>query len=42
VLSNHVHTKTKAELDGDYREITFVAPQHSHVDGKVWLTDAGS
>jgi virginiamycin B lyase len=30
------------ELDGDYREITFVAPQHSHVDGKVWLTDAGS
>jgi virginiamycin B lyase len=42
VLSNHVHAKTKAELDGDYREITFVAPQHSHVDGKVWLTDAGS
>jgi streptogramin lyase len=34
--------KLPAELDGDYREITFVAPQHSHVDGKVWLTDAGS
>lgn len=30
------------ELDAEYREITFVAPQHSHVDGKVWLTDAGS
>jgi streptogramin lyase len=34
--------KLPPELDGDYREITFVAPQHSHVDGKVWLTDAGS
>src|SRR5260370_31023955 len=30
------------ELEGDYREITFVAPQHSHVDGRVWLYDAGS
>ena len=34
--------KLPPDLDGDYREITFVAPQHSHVDGKVWLTDAGS
>jgi virginiamycin B lyase len=34
--------KLPPELDADYREITFVAPQHSHVDGKVWLTDAGS
>ena len=34
--------KLPPELDGDYREITFVAPQHSHADGKVWLTDAGS
>ena len=34
--------KLPPELDGDYREITFVAPQHSQVDGKVWLTDAGS
>ncbi len=34
--------KLPPELDGDYREITFVAPQHSHVDGKVWITDAGS
>jgi virginiamycin B lyase len=34
--------KLPPELDGGYREITFVAPQHSHVDGKVWLTDAGS
>jgi virginiamycin B lyase len=34
--------KLPPELDGDYREITFVAPQHSHVDGKVWITDAGT
>jgi len=34
--------KLPPELDGDYREITFVAPQHSHVDGKVWFSDAGS
>ena len=34
--------KLPPELDGDFREITFVAPQHSHVDGKVWITDAGS
>ena len=34
--------KLPPELDADYREITFVAPEHSHVDGKVWLTDAGS
>ena len=30
------------ELDGDYREFTFVAPQNSHVDGKVWINDSGS
>lgn len=34
--------KLPPELDGDFREITFVAPQHSHVDGKVWITDAGT
>ena len=30
------------ELDGDYREFTFVAPQNSHVDGKVWINDSGT
>jgi virginiamycin B lyase len=30
------------ELDADYREITFVSPTHSDVDGKVWMTDAGT
>lgn len=30
------------ELDSDYREFTFVAPQNSHVDGKVWINDSGT
>ncbi|HXP78344.1 MAG TPA: carboxypeptidase regulatory-like domain-containing protein [Verrucomicrobiae bacterium] len=30
------------ELDADYRELTFVGPAHSHVDGKVWITDSGT
>jgi virginiamycin B lyase len=30
------------EMDGDYREITFVSPQNSHVDGKVWINDSGT
>jgi streptogramin lyase len=34
--------KLPPELDGDYREITFVAPQHSQVDGKVWINDSGT
>ncbi len=31
-----------AEMDGDYREITFVSPNHSKVDGKVWVNDSGT
>lgn len=30
------------ELDGDYRELTFVSPSHMQVDGKVWINDSGS
>jgi len=30
------------ELNADYRELTFVGPAHSHVDGKVWITDSGT
>ncbi len=30
------------ELNKDYREMTFVSPQNSHVDGKVWVNDSGS
>ena len=30
------------ELDGDYRELTFVSPSHAQVDGKVWINDSGS
>jgi streptogramin lyase len=30
------------EMDGDYREITFVSPQNSGVDGKVWINDSGT
>ena len=30
------------ELDADYREITFVSPQHDYVDGKVWMNDSGT
>jgi virginiamycin B lyase len=34
--------KLPPELDGDYREITFVSPTHAQVDGKVWINDSGS
>ena len=30
------------ELDGDHVQINQVAPEHSHVDGKVWFQDAGT
>jgi streptogramin lyase len=30
------------ELNGDYRELTFVNPVHSYVDGKVWINDSGT
>lgn len=30
------------ELNGDYVQINQVSPEHSHVDGKVWLQDAGT
>jgi streptogramin lyase len=29
-------------MDGDYRELTFVSPNHSKVDGKVWIDDSGT
>jgi streptogramin lyase len=29
-------------LDGDHVQINQVAPEHSHVDGKVWFQDAGT
>jgi virginiamycin B lyase len=31
-----------AEMDGDYRELTFVSPNHSKIDGKVWVNDSGT
>ena len=31
-----------SDLNADYRELTFVGPAHSHVDGKVWITDSGT
>lgn len=31
-----------ADMDGDYRELTFVSPNHSKVDGKVWINDSGT
>jgi virginiamycin B lyase len=31
-----------AELNGDHVQINQVSPEHSHVDGKVWLQDAGT
>jgi virginiamycin B lyase len=34
--------KLPPEMDGDYRELTFVAPNHSKVDGKVWINDSGT
>jgi len=30
------------ELNGDFVQINQVSPEHSHVDGKVWLQDAGT
>jgi virginiamycin B lyase len=30
------------EINGDYVQINQVSPEHSHVDGKVWLQDAGT
>jgi virginiamycin B lyase len=32
--------KLPPELDNDLREFTFVAPNHSKVDGKVWIGDS--
>jgi virginiamycin B lyase len=34
--------KLPPEMDADYREFTFVAANHSKVDGKVWINDSGS
>lgn len=34
--------KLPAEMDGDYREFTFAAANHSKVDGKVWVNDSGT
>jgi streptogramin lyase len=34
--------KLPADMDGDYREFTFAAGNHSKVDGKVWINDSGS
>jgi virginiamycin B lyase len=34
--------KLPPEMDGDYREFTFVAGNHNEVDGKVWIADAGT
>ena len=30
------------ELNGDYVQVNQVSPDHHHVDGKVWLQDAGT
>src|SRR3984957_6925213 len=30
------------ELNGDYVQINQVSPEHTYVDGKVWLQDAGT
>jgi streptogramin lyase len=34
--------KLPPDMDGDYREFTFVAGNHNEVDGKVWVADAGT
>lgn len=34
--------KLPPEMDGDYREFTFAAANHSKVDGKVWINDSGT
>jgi len=31
-----------ADLNADYRELTFLSPEHSKVDGKVWINDSGT
>jgi streptogramin lyase len=30
------------EINGDYVQVNQVSPEYSHVDGKVWLQDAGT
>ena len=30
------------EINGDYVQVNQVSPEHSYVDGKVWLQDAGT
>lgn len=30
------------ELNGDHVQLTQLSPEHSHVDGKVWISDAGT
>lgn len=37
----HVY-RMPPNLDNDDRELTFVAPQHDNVDGKVWINDSGT
>ncbi|MEJ2133261.1 MAG: hypothetical protein P8Y95_16930, partial [Gammaproteobacteria bacterium] len=34
--------KLPPELDGPYVQLNQLAPEHSDVDGKVWITDAGT
>ena len=34
--------KLPAELDADYRELTFLGANHNEVDGKVWINDSGT
>ena len=34
--------KLPPDMDGDYREFTFAAANHSKVDGKVWVNDSGT
>jgi virginiamycin B lyase len=34
--------KLPPDMDADYREFTFVAANHSNVDGKVWINDSGT
>jgi virginiamycin B lyase len=31
-----------SDINADYREITFLSPEHSRVDGKVWINDSGT
>ena len=32
----------RPEINGDYVQVNQVSPEHVHVDGKVWLQDAGT